>query len=633
MARRRGAPTPADRPELVATRYELLEKVGAGGVANVYKALDTRLNRTVALKILRDEYASDAEFVERFQREAHIAAGLNHPNVVSVDDYGRHGNTAFLAMHFVDGETLKARMRRVGRMPPDEAVGIARQVLGGLAAAHAQGLVHRDVKPHNVLLGWDGVAKLTDFGIALAAAAVGLTQTGTTVGTAAYAAPEQVTGKTVGPPADVYGVGLLLYEMLTGRPPFGGGSVMELAWAHVNEQPTPPSELVDGVPAELDALVMRALAKDPTARFADAATMLGALEGRELLTPPPVTRPTEQRGEELVEGDATVRLAGASAGDAGEGNGAGDGTVGVGAARGVPLIPAALLGAASGTSARLRQWVGQRPSRAVAVPALVGALALGGLFGVPRVMGGVPTPDPFGAPEPSAAVLAQQATPAAEANGEPSAPTPTVADRQLSAPLWMAPLDGPLPPQPGSEATSTPASQPPAAVSAASVQSAPAPAAPDAQAPSPNAPQPPPADAGAAPNPAPPPTATPAPPTPTSAPAPPQQAAPPPQPAPSGPPPSPPQPTATPQPAATAPPKTSTTPAATPSTPAPAGSPTPATSPAATPPPASTPAATAAPPAPTPVPTNPSRPPAGSSPVPTSAPQPTAAQPTPSSGG
>jgi tRNA A-37 threonylcarbamoyl transferase component Bud32 len=647
----RAAPEAADGArELVATRYELLDKVGAGGVANVYRARDTRLNRTVALKILRDEYASDAEFVERFQREAHIAAGLSHPNVVSVDDYGRHGSTAFLVMHFVDGETLKARIRRLGRMAPDEAIGIARQVLAGLAAAHAQGLVHRDVKPHNVLLGWDGGVKLTDFGIALAAAAVGLTQTGTTVGTAAYAAPEQVTGKSVGPPADVYGVGLLLYEMITGRPPFGGGSVMELAWAHVNDEPRRPGDVVDGVPPALDALVMRALAKDPAARFADAATMLAAIDGRELSdAPPAAARPAGAPIAAAAAGaaraglDATARLPEAPAAATAEGtagvavgeDGPGPATVG---RTGAPLlVPAGLAGGVAGTTARLRQWVGGRRSRVVAVPALIGALALGGLIGAPRVIGSPPTPAPLVAPAPTAAVLTAQATPA------PAAPEPTAVstavDRQLSEPFGLAPMDGPTPPAVGSGAATTQTGPPvpPARSGPPPARSGPA------EAPA--------AGAGATSGsgdattdtaPATAPTATAAPPpSPTSAPQPAQAGAPAPQPAkpaPSAPTPapSPAAPTATPA-VATTPTASGATPAATPGTPGPAATAVPAATPPATTPPATTPAATAAPPTataapqPTTAPTappqggqpTPGRPPAASSPAPTAAPQPT----------
>ncbi|HEV8635156.1 MAG TPA: protein kinase, partial [Chloroflexota bacterium] len=192
--------------QLVATRYELRERIGLGGVAVVYRAFDRRLERDVALKVLRSEYAADQEFLTRFEREARIAAGLNHPNIVRVDDYGQYDQTFFIAMEYVDGPNLKEYVRVRGRLEPGEAVRIARELLSALGAAHRQGLVHRDVKPQNVLLGKDAVsrpegrpAKLTDFGIARMPAVAQLTQLGTTIGTAAYVAPEQASGTVVGP--------------------------------------------------------------------------------------------------------------------------------------------------------------------------------------------------------------------------------------------------------------------------------------------------------------------------------------------------------------------------------------------------------------------------------------------------
>ncbi|HEV8635392.1 MAG TPA: protein kinase, partial [Chloroflexota bacterium] len=407
--------------ELIATRYELLERIGVGGVANVYRARDVRLDRIVALKVLRDEYAADPEFVGRFQREARIAAGLSHPNVVSVDDFGPHDGTAFIAMDYVDGETLKERLRRVGRLSPDEAVAIARQVLAGLAVAHAGGLVHRDVKPHNVLLGWDGSVKLTDFGIAGSAASVGLTQTGTTVGTAAYAAPELVSGGVTGPPTDVYGAGMLLYEMLVGHPPFQGGTLIELAYRHVHEPPRPPSELVEGVPPALEALIERALAKDPAARFAAADDMLRALERLGL------------------GGAASAPLPAAS-----------------GAPRGQPFEPTVAMPVFAavdapdegGATARLRRRLSGRRRRLVAVPALIGALVLGGLLGAPRLALPGTWPDAAPTQEPTAAVLGEAATPAPPAEPSPAA-APTVPPDRLSGPLWTVPLDERPAPRPG----------------------------------------------------------------------------------------------------------------------------------------------------------------------------------------
>jgi tRNA A-37 threonylcarbamoyl transferase component Bud32 len=264
---------------LVADRYELIDRIGEGGAAIVYRARDTRLDRVVALKMLRENFGGDAEFQRRFQREARAAASLNHPNLVDVYDYGPSGRTYYIAMEYVEGGSLKDRIRAAGRLPPGEARDVAQQVLSALEAAHARGLVHRDVKPQNVLLDRTGVAKLTDFGIAHAPDAIETTQVGMTVGTAAYIAPEQATGGLVGPATDVYGVGILLYEMLTGKPPFEGGTPFEVAYRQVNEAVPPPSRVARGVPADLEAIVMRALQKDPLARFSSAQAMADALAG------------------------------------------------------------------------------------------------------------------------------------------------------------------------------------------------------------------------------------------------------------------------------------------------------------------------------------------------------------------
>jgi serine/threonine-protein kinase len=264
--------------QLVAERYQLLDRIGSGGAAVVYRARDTRLDRTVAVKLLRDDHAADRDFLTRFEREARIAAGLNHPNIVPVYDYGPHGATAFIAMQYVEGGNLKDALRVGGPFEPRAAIEIAEQVLSALAAAHARGLVHRDVKPQNVLVTGERRAMLTDFGIAQASAAGELTQVGTTIGSAAYMAPEQALGRPVGPPADIYGVGLLLYELLTGQPPFGTGTPVEVAFRQVNEVPRPPGELRPAIPPALESIVMKALEKDPAARFESAPAMLAALE-------------------------------------------------------------------------------------------------------------------------------------------------------------------------------------------------------------------------------------------------------------------------------------------------------------------------------------------------------------------
>jgi hypothetical protein len=263
----------------VAERYELIDRIGEGGAAIVYRARDTRLDRVVGLKMLRENFGGDPEFQRRFQREARAAASLNHPNIVDVYDYGETGRTYFIAMEYVEGGSLKDEIRAAGRLPAARARDVAQQVLSALEAAHARGLVHRDVKPQNVLIDRAGVAKLTDFGIAHGPDAVETTQVGMTVGTAAYIAPEQATGGVVGPATDVYGVGILLYEMLTGKPPFEGGTPFEVAYRQVNEPVPPPSQVARGVPPDLEAIVMRALQKDPLARYGSAQEMADALAG------------------------------------------------------------------------------------------------------------------------------------------------------------------------------------------------------------------------------------------------------------------------------------------------------------------------------------------------------------------
>ena len=264
-----------------------MDRIGQGGVAVVYRARDERLGRIVALKVLREHLAADPEFQVRFQREARIAASLSHRNIVGVHDYGAYGDAAFIAMDFVDGVTLKERIRALGRLPVAEAVGIARAVLSALEYAHARGVVHRDVKPQNVMIDRQGEAKLTDFGIARAAEASGLTRTGSTIGSAAYMAPEQARGEAVGPTTDVYGAGLLLYEMLVGRPPFEGEALVPILYRQLNEPPTPPSTLGVALPPGLEAALLRASRRRrtsaspaPTGHGARAGGRSGPRRGR-----------------------------------------------------------------------------------------------------------------------------------------------------------------------------------------------------------------------------------------------------------------------------------------------------------------------------------------------------------------
>ena len=263
---------------LVAGRYRLLGKLGSGGMADVWCAEDTMLDRRVALKFLHDRFAQDEQFVERFRREASSAAGLQHPNVVGVFDRGTYDGSHYIAMEYVEGASLNDLIERGLSIP--EAVEIVRQVLAGARYAHAHGIVHRDLKPQNVLVDSEGRARVTDFGIARAGVSE-ITQTGSVLGTAQYLSPEQAQGLPVTAASDIYSVGVLLYEALTGRVPFEADSPVTVALKQVSERPRPPSELNPAVPRALDAVVLKALAKDPANRFASAEEFLAALDAAE----------------------------------------------------------------------------------------------------------------------------------------------------------------------------------------------------------------------------------------------------------------------------------------------------------------------------------------------------------------
>jgi len=253
-------------------RYVIERKLGSGGMADVYLAEDQELGRRVALKLLDDRHASDEQFVERFRREAQSAAGLNHPNIVSIFDRGYAEGTYYIAMEFLDGRTLKELLVRNGPTPVPIAIDYARQILGALAFAHRNGIVHRDIKPHNIVVGSDGRLKVTDFGIARSGASQ-MTEAGSIVGTAQYLSPEQARGAPVDPRSDLYSLGIVLYEMLTGKVPFTGDTPVEIAMKHLSQVPDPPSKLRSGVPHDLDAVVMRALAKEPDQRYGSAEEM------------------------------------------------------------------------------------------------------------------------------------------------------------------------------------------------------------------------------------------------------------------------------------------------------------------------------------------------------------------------
>jgi serine/threonine-protein kinase len=262
---------------LLDGRYAVTARIAHGGMATVYRATDTRLDREVALKVMHAELARDEEFVRRFIGEAKSVARLSHQNVVAVFDQGADGPFLYLAMEYVPGRTLKELLRDSGRFPPATALEIMAGVLDGLGAAHASGIVHRDVKPENVLVTADGRIKVADFGLARALSAAGHTRAGLLIGTVAYVPPEQVTGGTTGPRGDVYSAGVMLFELLTGRLPFTGDTPLSIAYQHVNTDVPAPSAMAPGIPAQVDQLVLAATSRDPARRPADAGEFLRAV--------------------------------------------------------------------------------------------------------------------------------------------------------------------------------------------------------------------------------------------------------------------------------------------------------------------------------------------------------------------
>ena len=265
------------RDTVVDERYRVLNRIGSGGMADVYCAEDLQLGRRVALKLLYRRFAEDEEFVERFRREASSAAGLQHPNVVAVYDRGEFDGTYYIAMEFLEGRSLKQLVRQDGALEPDRAIDLVIQILKAARFAHRRGIVHRDIKPHNVIVDDEGRAKVTDFGIARAGAS-DMTETGSIMGTAQYLSPEQAQGHPVDARADLYSIGVVLYELLTGRVPFDAESAVTIALKQVSEEPVPPSHYNPAVSEQLEDVVMRALQKDPAYRFADAEEFIVALE-------------------------------------------------------------------------------------------------------------------------------------------------------------------------------------------------------------------------------------------------------------------------------------------------------------------------------------------------------------------
>src|ERR1700704_2603153 len=262
---------------IVDNRYKVLSRLGAGGMADVFLAEDQQLGRKVALKLLHRRFAADPDFVERFRREAQSAAGLQHPNVVSVYDRGSYDDTYYIAMEYLPGRTLKQLIREEAPLDPIRAIDLTIQILKAARFAHRRGVIHRDLKPHNVLVDDSGHAKVTDFGIARAGAS-DMTETGSIMGTAQYLSPEQAQGHAVGATSDLYSVGVVLYELLTGVVPFEGETAVAIAFKQVSAEPRPPSELNPALPASLDVVVLRALAKESSQRYADAEEFITVLQ-------------------------------------------------------------------------------------------------------------------------------------------------------------------------------------------------------------------------------------------------------------------------------------------------------------------------------------------------------------------
>ncbi|HEY6568331.1 MAG TPA: Stk1 family PASTA domain-containing Ser/Thr kinase [Actinomycetota bacterium] len=285
---------------VLGNRYQVEARIGAGGMAEVFRGFDPILNRTVAIKVLLPQFARDTSFVERFRREAQAAARLNQPNIVGVYDTGADDGTQYIVMEFVEGRTLGEFMQTGRRPTPVQSAEIAQKICGALSAAHAVGVIHRDIKPGNVMVTRDGTVKVMDFGIARVLGPETAPQTSAVLGTASYLSPEQAQGSPVDARTDIYSLGVVLYEMLTGRPPFTGDTPVAVAYKQVNESPVVPSQLNPDVPARLDAVVMKALAKNPSNRYQTADEFSADL-GRVI------------KGQDV---EATPLMAGAAAGAA-----------------------------------------------------------------------------------------------------------------------------------------------------------------------------------------------------------------------------------------------------------------------------------------------------------------------------
>ena len=272
-------------------RYRVTERIGSGGMADVYKAVDETLGRTVAVKVMHKRYAEEPDFVQRFRHEASAAANLSHPSIVNIYDYGVEAGTYYIVMELIRGNDLKAVVKQRGAIDPIKVAEYGSQVCSALTVAHGYGIIHRDIKPQNIVLTPDGVVKVMDFGIARAVDS-DATQTGSVLGTAQYVSPEQAQGRHLGPESDLYSLGVVLYELSTGRLPFDGDTPVSVALKHVNDEPAPPRSINPDIPPALEAVILKAMQKDPTRRYHSADDMRADLQrviaGRAVTAPPRV---------------------------------------------------------------------------------------------------------------------------------------------------------------------------------------------------------------------------------------------------------------------------------------------------------------------------------------------------------
>ncbi len=258
-------------------RYEVLEQIGAGGMAIVYKAKDLLLNRVVTIKVLREQFSSDEEFIRRFRREAQSAASLSHPNIVSVYDVGKEGDIEYIVMEYVEGRNLKEIIREYAPLTTEQSINLGRQITEAIQNAHENHIIHRDIKPHNILVTADGHAKVTDFGIARAVSSATVTHTGDIVGSVHYLSPEQAKGLQINEQSDIYSLGIILYELVTGKVPYEGETPITVVLKHMNDQPVLPSKINPRIEKEFEAVIMRAIAKTPEKRYLSAKELLADL--------------------------------------------------------------------------------------------------------------------------------------------------------------------------------------------------------------------------------------------------------------------------------------------------------------------------------------------------------------------